>query len=179
MFRRPGKNPLEDYKDELASYQHGKDHEQRMFGETSRAQPLATPMSKESYREENWEKESFPHHLHGMVPEEAPETTLGEGVTFRGELAFERLLRIDGTFEGSLLSQGKVIIGKKGKVKANLNLREAIIEGSLEGNVTVQEKLELRGLASVRGDIKAKSLIVDDGVEILGVVQVSRGSDTV
>ncbi|MFN0065986.1 MAG: polymer-forming cytoskeletal protein, partial [Chlamydiales bacterium] len=98
--------------------------------------------------------------------------TLGEGVTFRGELSFERLLRIDGVFEGQLLSQGKVIVGPKGVVKANLTLREAIVEGVIEGNVTVQEKLELRGDARVIGDIVAKSICVDEGVTIEGHVSV-------
>jgi cytoskeletal protein CcmA (bactofilin family) len=179
MFRRPGKNPLEDYKEELSAYQYSKEQEARIYENPPRAQPLATPMN-EVVKEEKWLKENnvLPHHFKGMVHDEDPETTLGEGVTFRGELSFERLLRIDGTFEGELLSQGKVIVGPKGKVKANLNLREAIIEGVIEGNITVQEKLELRGQASIRGDIKAKSLVVDDGVEILGVVQVSRNADS-
>ncbi|MFZ0565026.1 MAG: polymer-forming cytoskeletal protein, partial [Chlamydiales bacterium] len=111
-----------------------------------------------------------------MAKEENPETTLGEGVSFRGELSFERLLRIDGTFEGNLLSEGKVVIGPKGKVKANLNLREAIIEGELDGNVTVQEKLELRGDAFIKGDICAKSICVDEGVRIIGYVCVDSDS---
>ena len=95
------------------------------------------------------------------------------GFQFRGQLSFERFLRIDGTFEGELLSQGKVIVGPTGKVKANLNLREAIVEGIIEGNITVQEKLELRGEAVVKGDIQAKSLCVDEGVTITGYVLVS------
>lgn len=174
MFRRPGKNPLEDYKEEISPYKYGGKAEEmppRLFDAPAQAQPMATPMTQ---HEGTWsEGGALPHHLKGMVKEEIPETTLGEGVTFRGELSFERLLRIDGTFEGNLLSQGKVIVGPKGRVKANLNLREAIIEGCVEGNITVLEKLELRGEASVRGDIKAKRISVDDGVEIIGVVQVS------
>lgn len=172
MFRKPGKHPLEEYKEEMNGYTYNKDADSRMFGDASRAQPLATPMHREAQRDEPWLKESVPHPLHHIVQEEVPETTLGEGVSFRGELSFDRLLRIDGSFEGSLRSQGKIIIGKQGKVKAHLNLREAIIEGVLEGNITVQERLELRGAASVRGDIKAQSLVVDDGVSIVGVVQV-------
>ncbi len=81
-------------------------------------------------------------------------------------------MRIDGSFEGELLSQGKVVVGPTGKVKANLNLREAIIEGEVEGDIIVQEKLELRGEASVKGNIQAKSLCVDEGVQIVGHVTV-------
>ncbi|MCH9609331.1 MAG: hypothetical protein S4CHLAM45_08030 [Chlamydiales bacterium] len=176
MFRRPGKNPLEDYKEENTTYNNKyepSDVPPRIFDTPHQHnQPLATPMSHEE------KASTLPHHFQGMVKEDDPETTLGEGVTFRGELSFDKLLRIDGTFEGELLSQGKVVIGPTGKVKADLNLREAIIEGSVEGNVTVQEKLELRGEASIKGDIKAKLLSVDEGVEIIGVMQISANPDT-
>jgi cytoskeletal protein CcmA (bactofilin family) len=184
MFRRSGKNAHDDnnalYSDEppIASpfnkYGAKKSEPQeippRLF-----EPPLsrATPMESQ---EENWanpKTTTLPHHFEGMLNEEAPETTLGVGVTFRGQLSFERFLRIDGSFEGELLSQGKVVVGPTGKVKANLNLREAIIEGTVEGNITVQEKLELRSEAVVKGDIRAKSLCVDEGVSIAGHVTVT------
>lgn len=183
MFRRPGKNPLEEsgslYNEEshLSSpYKFSTSSKEevppRLFDTPHKGRPPRS-LSVETH-EENWsgnEKTTpLPHHF---MQQEAPETTLGEGVTFRGELSFERLLRIDGCFEGELLSQGKVIVGSKGKVKANLNLREAVIEGEVEGNIVVQEKLELRGEASVKGDIKAKSLCVDEGVQIIGHVTIT------
>ena len=191
MFRRPGKNPLEEHKSIYeqeephvsSPYKYGPTKEEippRIFdtphtsthqGNTQqRSIPIET-------HEQSWSSgdntASLPHHF---MQEEDPETTLGEGVTFRGELSFERLLRIDGSFEGDLLSQGKVVVGPKGKVKANLNLREAIIEGKVEGNIIVQEKLELRGEASIEGDIQAKSLCVDEGVRIVGHVNITPSS---
>jgi len=190
MFRRPGKNPLEEntsiYDEEShmsSPYKYGtpqKEVPPRIFDtphqerSTPRATSGATPVEA---HEESWgspEKTTpLPHHF---MQEEDPETTLGAGVTFRGELSFERLLRIDGCFEGDLLSQGKVVVGPKGKVKANLNLREAIIEGEVEGNIIVQEKLELRGEACIKGDIQAKSLCVDEGVTIVGHVNITPNS---
>lgn len=122
----------------------------------------------------NWPKDNsidLSSNLNGPnldVVEELPETTLGEGVSFKGELVFERLLKIDGSFEGSLISNGKIIVGPKGKVKADINLQEAIIEGQVEGNITVKEKVELRGGAIVYGDVKARNLCVDEGVTIVG-----------
>lgn len=182
MFRRPGKNPLEEnssiYEEDshmTSSYKYGKEEvPPRIFDPPHQARASHRSLSNPDSHEESWGKGDkttpLPHHFE---QEEAPETTLGEGVTFRGELSFERLLRIDGSFEGNLLSEGKVVVGPKGKVKANLNLREAIIEGEVEGSITVQEKLELRGEACVQGDIKAKLLCVDEGVKIIGHVTVT------
>jgi cytoskeletal protein CcmA (bactofilin family) len=104
---------------------------------------------------------------------EEPDTTLGEGVVFKGELTFKRLLRIDGQFEGELVSDGKLIIGPTGVVKSNIRMCEAIIEGRVEGNVTVTNRLELRREAEVVGDIKAALLSVDEGVSVVGHVAVT------
>lgn len=185
MFRRPGKNSHDDnatYSDDpspFSKYSAKKselsEKPQRLFEPTL---PRTTPMEGQ---EENWgvpKTTPLPHHFEGMITEESPETTLGAGVTFRGQLSFERFLRIDGIFEGDLLSQGKVVVGPTGSVKADLNLREAIIEGKVEGNITVQEKLELRGQATIKGDIRAKSLCVDEGVSIAGIVMVSGSGDS-
>lgn len=177
MFRRNGKGPLEKKKDLPGSGSSLYREDPIMTTPyASRHGAMQPPLFTQGVRHEEYEKSMkttpLPHPLETMLKEEQPETTLGEGVVFRGELMFERLLRIDGTFEGQLLSQGKVIVGPKGKVKADLNLREAVIEGEVVGNITVTERLELRGEATVHGDIEAKSLCVDEGVTLVGAVKV-------
>lgn len=187
MFRRTGKTPDKDtlsplYKEEMnnnANYLYNtkkadNDIPPRLF-DTPSPNYFSSQEEKQEDKMRYSDKPASlsAHPFQTILKEETPETTLGEGVTFRGELSFERLLRIDGIFEGELLSQGKVIIGPNGKVKANLNLREAIIEGSVEGNITIQERLELRGKATVRGDISASSMVVDEGVTIIGMVAIA------
>lgn len=185
MFRRPGKNPFDE------------DHslfteEQKAYNKYVQQQPEATVRQELSNRifepqADNVVPNLFnerrttsytpdkhsttSHPLQRMVSED-PETTLGIGVTFRGELSFERFLRIDGTFEGELLSNGKVTVGATGVVKADLALKEAIIEGRVVGNIIVQERLELRGDAVVEGNIEAKFLSVEEGVKIKGHVHI-------
>ncbi len=124
-----------------------------------------TPLFSEKYLPEvNLEDTSLSHD---------PETVIGEQVTIKGELCFTTLLRIDGNFEGTLVSQGKLIVGPNGSVKANIDLEEAFISGKVEGDITVKERLHLRGRAEVNGNIKAKLLSVDEGVSIFGQVSVA------
>lgn len=171
MFRRSGKSSHDEngtYNDDPSPFSKYSAKKTEFDSPAARALPQDT-------HDDNWgipKTTALPHHFENLMAEEAPETTLGVGVTFRGQLSFERFLRIDGDFEGDLLSQGKVVVGPTGSVKADLNLREAIIEGKVEGNITVQEKLELRGQATIKGDIRAKSLCVDEGVSISGIVLV-------
>ena len=104
--------------------------------------------------------------------EEEPETIIDAHVEIKGSLRFKKFLRIDGTFEGELHSTGKLIIGPTGSVKANIDLEEAFISGKITGNITVKKRLVLRGKAEVTGDITAPVISVDEGVSIVGILNV-------
>ncbi len=127
----------------------------------------------ESQQSQDFKKGTFASNLQ----QEEPETTIGQGVSIKGTLTFQNYLCIHGHFEGELISDGKLSVGVTGVVKANISLREAIIEGHVEGNVRA-DRVELRGDAEVCGDILAKSLSVDEGATIIGQVKVVPGEHT-
>jgi cytoskeletal protein CcmA (bactofilin family) len=108
--------------------------------------------------------------------EEEPETIIAANVEIKGSLRFEKFLRIDGTFEGELHSTGKLIIGPTGSVSANIDLDEAFISGKVIGNITVKKRLVLRGKAEITGDITAPLLSVDEGVSIIGILNVVQSA---
>jgi cytoskeletal protein CcmA (bactofilin family) len=115
-----------------------------------------------------------PHPLEGDPGDELPETIIAEGVSIKGTLSFQRLIRIDGSFEGELLSSGSIIVGPTGSVKAHLALEEAFISGKVTGDIIVKKRLVLRGRAEVCGDITAPLLSVDEGVSIIGILNIAR-----
>jgi cytoskeletal protein CcmA (bactofilin family) len=104
---------------------------------------------------------------------EEPETIIAPHVEIKGSLTFQKLLRIDGSFEGELHSTGKLIIGPTGSVKSNIDLEEAFISGKVVGNITVKKRLVLRGKAEITGDITAPLISVDEGVSIIGILNVA------
>lgn len=106
--------------------------------------------------------------------EEEPETVIAVGVSIKGTMSFQKLVRIDGNFEGELLSSGKLIVGPTGTVKSNINLEEAFISGEVTGDITVKKRLVLRGRAKVRGDVTAPLLSVDEGVTIVGILNIAQ-----
>src|SRR4051812_31909651 len=60
-----------------------------------------------------------------------PEMIIGESVSVIGKIAFQREIRIEGSFEGELEGDGKVVVGPQGFVKANMELQEAEISGKV------------------------------------------------
>ncbi len=98
-------------------------------------------------------------------------TIVGKGSTIKGHLQIRGGIRIDGVIEGTLETDGFVIIGNSGKAKADIRAKECLISGVLEGNVTVSETLELDKTARLTGDIIAKILTVNAGAVIVGTCQ--------
>ncbi|KAJ0408900.1 hypothetical protein ATCC90586_005937 [Pythium insidiosum] len=103
-----------------------------------------------------------------------PETTIGVAVKMKGELSFDRLLRIEGEFEGKLVSKGSLVIGTKGVLTGNVeNMKEVYVTGGkVVGNVSV-EKLVLRDKAQVFGNITAKTVKIEPDCVVIGRLNVN------
>ncbi len=98
-------------------------------------------------------------------------TIIGKGSTVKGHLQIRGGIKIDGQIEGTLETDGFVIIGQSGKAKSDIRAKECLISGTMEGNVTVSETLELDKTAVLTGDIVAKILTVNAGAIIVGTCQ--------
>ena len=47
-------------------------------------------------------------------------------------------------------------------------MKNAVIEGRMDGNVTATEKVELKEKAHLVGDLKARTLVIEEGVVFVG-----------
>jgi len=164
----------------------------RLFEVSERSQPQRAPAPYPAAREELrriseeedgddelWsQSDSLSIHRSHSLDMDEPETVLGEGISIKGEIQFQRFLRIDGTFEGSKISgEGKLVVGPTGLVKSDVDLSEVIVEGTIEGGVTA-DRLELRGDAKVIGGVRARLMSVDEGATLCGQVEVSPGEES-
>ena len=86
---------------------------------------------------------------------------------FQGTLSVQGSLRVDGTLEGSVDNARHVIVGKDGKVIGDVSAQVVVCGGSIEGNVCA-EMLEVLAPAFIKGDIRAKKMIVEEGGRING-----------
>ncbi|EQC31872.1 hypothetical protein SDRG_10390 [Saprolegnia diclina VS20] len=102
------------------------------------------------------------------------ETTIGVAVKMKGELSFERLLRIEGEFDGRLISKGSLIIGAKGLLTGPVEgMKEVLVSGGrIIGNINV-ERLVLRDKGQIFGNVTAKSIRIDPDCVVLGSLNVN------
>jgi cytoskeletal protein CcmA (bactofilin family) len=93
---------------------------------------------------------------------------LGEGTKFTGKLEFTGTVRIDGFFEGDVISDDILIIGINGVVKGNIRVGKAQVFGSIFGNIMGKNSIEVKSTAKIIGDLFAPVLSVEEGVKLKG-----------
>ena len=97
-----------------------------------------------------------------------PNTVIGTGSSFRGTLMVSGTLRIEGEFEGDILNCDRIEIGEHGLMRSDVEVRDALIQGRVIGNVRALGTLEMRTGAKVEGDVAAASVAMEPGVFFSG-----------
>ena len=90
---------------------------------------------------------------------------------FQGTLSVQGSLRVDGTLEGSVDNARQVIVGEGGKIVGDVTGNTVVCGGDIEGNVCA-EMLEVLAKASIKGDIRAQKMIVEEGGQIEGMCKI-------
>ena len=101
-------------------------------------------------------------------------TNLTSGTNVKGTIKFSGAMKIDGNFEGELINDnGDLVVGKTGTVKANVKVRSAVIEGRVGGKIIASNKVELKQKSHIIGDLQTKTLVVEEGVALVGKCNVN------
>jgi cytoskeletal protein CcmA (bactofilin family) len=104
-------------------------------------------------------------------PQDYP-TIIGPDASFKGEMTFDKGMRIHGRFEGKITTPGRVHVAKEAKLQADMDAGSLLIEGEVHGNLTAGERIELKNSARYEGDLRANKLIVEEGAVFNGHVSV-------
>jgi cytoskeletal protein CcmA (bactofilin family) len=100
---------------------------------------------------------------------------LSRGVSIRGLVKFLNELRIDGQVEGTIASIGTVILGQNGLIRGEIRTTSVKVRGTVEGNIFVTEQCELQAGCTLRGDVEAPRLMVDENAIFVGSAKVGTG----
>lgn len=103
--------------------------------------------------------------------------TIGPSITIEGEVSGDEDLLIQGRVNGSVdLKEQTVTVGSEGRVKADITGRVVTVEGEVEGDLTAEDRVVLRSSARVQGDITAPRVILEDGAQFQGLVDMGEDS---
>ncbi|MBV9875706.1 MAG: polymer-forming cytoskeletal protein [Verrucomicrobia bacterium] len=99
---------------------------------------------------------------------------LANDIEIKGSIKFNNELGFDGIIEGAIVSDdGILTVGKSASVKGEVRAKSVLVMGRVIGNITVQERCELRSNSQLIGDLRAARLILEEGATFVGQSVVS------
>src|SRR5713226_6673708 len=100
---------------------------------------------------------------------------ISQGIRIKGEVTGSEDLFVDGLVDGKLnLTNGSLTIGPNGTVKADVNAREVIVRGKIEGKVTGRDKVQLWSTGQVTGEVQTERLSIEEGAWLKGKVEAGK-----
>lgn len=88
-------------------------------------------------------------------------TVIAEDIDFRGKLVFKDSLKIKGTFEGKIETNGHLVIGQEAKVSADISADTVSISGRVNGKIKAKKRIELFGKSVTMGDLITPDLNIE------------------
>ncbi|MDG1476807.1 MAG: polymer-forming cytoskeletal protein [Vicingaceae bacterium] len=91
-----------------------------------------------------------------------------KGTEIKGDVTCAGDIRIDGVLNGTLSSEGKVVVGQSGVIEGEVTCKNADISGNIKANIVVRELLQLKATANIAGDINTNKLSIEPGANFTG-----------
>ncbi len=103
---------------------------------------------------------------------------LASDVEISGTLKFENELIFDGKLDGEIISEGVLTLGKNAMVKGEIKTKAVTLHGTVNGNITVTERCELKASSQLNGDLKAVRIVIEEGATFIGKSEVTSAKSS-
>ena len=105
----------------------------------------------------------------------AEKTVIGENISIEGNIRGDEHLIIEGSMKGNIaMEKHNFAVGSKGRVEGEINAQSVRISGQMIGNIKTKGKVEITKEADFMGDIRAKSISVEDGAYFKGSIELDK-----
>jgi len=87
-------------------------------------------------------------------------TIIAEGVKIDGKIKCPGSARIDGAVNGEITIENEIVVGKEGKVEANIKTKDALIAGTYKGNMIASGEVEISPTGKFIGNLTQKDALL-------------------
>ncbi|MDG1249104.1 MAG: polymer-forming cytoskeletal protein [Gammaproteobacteria bacterium] len=109
------------------------------------------------------------------------DTVIGRNTTLEGDVHFAGGLHVEGVIQGDLIANNKeksiLILTQKGRIEGDIRGTVVVLDGEVLGNVTASVSLELAHHARVKGNVSYKTLEMEGGAVVNGVLSQLQSTD--
>jgi len=100
---------------------------------------------------------------------------IGSGAVINGDLTGNEDVVFEGKLTGDFIaSEATLTVGKTGQVEAALRAPRVVVMGTVNGTITGRERIELQATAVVNGDLSAPLVVIADGAQLAGRVDMGK-----
>ena len=141
----------------------------------SPSRPTSTPPQPSTSEPAN----SSPSRSSAAAPSNQPykdgSTYIGKSLVIKGEVSGSEPLHIEGRVEGPIAAPDcHVSIGRDAVVMSNVHAGEVIVRGTMHGNLTAVDRVEVHSGGSLTGDVSAGRVTIELGAHFKGNVDMRR-----
>jgi cytoskeletal protein CcmA (bactofilin family) len=97
-------------------------------------------------------------------------TVIGQGIIIEGEVTSDEAVVVAGTVRGKLTVDGPLTIEAGGVVEADVGATSLSLGGTVTGNVTASDRVDLLAGSRLVGDVRAGRVTIADGAVFKGSV---------
>jgi cytoskeletal protein CcmA (bactofilin family) len=109
-----------------------------------------------------WNKRQSTNHGFSVHPE----FFLGAQTTAAGTIDLESDVLVDGNYSGSITSGGLIEVGANANVKADINARVGIIEGTYNGKAEFNDEVQIKNCSTISGIVASSNIVVEKGAQL-------------
>lgn len=103
---------------------------------------------------------------------------VGKGVVFKGTITYNGTVRIDGTLEGEIHTDGILLVGEEAIITAKVTAGTIVCKGKITGDIHARDKMKLRAPAIIHGGITTPMLSMEEGVLFNGTLEMEQAVPT-
>jgi cytoskeletal protein CcmA (bactofilin family) len=96
---------------------------------------------------------------------------VGKDVEFKGIIAYSGTVRIDGSLDGEIHTDGGLLVGPEAVLKAKITAGTVVCHGSITGDIQAKNQIVLRAPAVVQGSLTTPVLSMEEGVVFNGTME--------
>ncbi len=114
--------------------------------------------------------------LDGAAEMDGINAFVGKGVSFKGVISYHGTVRIDGTLDGEIHTEGTLLVGEEAVLNAKVTAGTIVCKGQITGDIVAREKVTLRAPAVINAGVETPMMSMEDGVVFNGTIEMARKS---
>ena len=102
-------------------------------------------------------------------------TNIGASVAFDGDLTCDEDITFEGRLTGSIhVREAALIVAQAAQLEATIRAQRVVVHGTVQGSISAGQRIELAPSAKVTGDLSAPQVVIADGAQFNGSIDMSR-----